>query len=338
MNTSVIGLDIAKNIFHLYTLNADNKVIKKKLKRAQVLTFFANYPVSTIGIEACGSSHYWARELTKLGHEVMLLNAKFVKSFVVGNKNDFNDAQAIFDAVGRPNKRVVSIKTEVQQDMQLLHNLRQDLVKRRTAVVNQIRGALLERGIAIHKGVDQVRKQWPDILEDAENGLTALCRELIAEQAERLRELDKAIKEQDKRLGRLSQADALSRRMLDVPGVGPITATIVASDIGDGKGYASSRDYAASLGLVPGQHSSGDKPRYLGISKRGNRYIRTNLIHGARAVVRNCAGKTDQLSRWLQALVERRGFNKAAVALANKNARILWAMTMKNEAYQGAPA
>ncbi|WP_341325414.1 IS110 family transposase [Methylotuvimicrobium sp. KM2] len=338
MNTSVIGLDIAKNIFHLYTLNADNKVIKKKLKRAQVLTFFANYPVSTIGIEACGSSHYWARELTKLGHEVMLLNAKFVKSFVVGNKNDFNDAQAIFDAVGRPNKRVVAIKTEVQQDMQLLHNLRQDLVKRRTAVVNQIRGALLERGIAIHKGVDQVRKQLPDILEDAENGLTALCRELIAEQAERLRELDKVIKEQDKRLGRLSQADALSRRMLDVPGVGPITATIVASDIGDGKGYTSSRDYAASLGLVPGQHSSGDKPRYLGISKRGNRYIRTNLIHGARAVVKNCAGKTDQLSRWLQSLVERRGFNKAAVALANKNARILWAMTTKNEAYQGAPA
>lgn len=338
MNTSVIGLDIAKNIFHLYTLNADNKVIKKKLKRAQVLTFFANYPVSTIGIEACGSSHYWARELTKLGHEVVLLNAKFVKSFVVGNKNDFNDAQAIFDAVSRPNKRVVAIKTEVQQDMQLLHNLRQDLVKQRTAVVNQIRGALLERGIAIHKGVDQVRKQLPDILEDAENGLTALSRELIAEQAERLRELDKAIKEQDKRLGRLSQADALSRRMRDVPGVGPITATIVASDIGDGKGYASSRDYAASLGLVPGQHSSGDKMRYLGISKRGNRYIRTNLIHGARAVVKNCAGKTDQLSRWLQSLVERRGFNKAAVALANKNARILWAMATKNEAYQGASA
>jgi transposase len=338
MNTSVIGLDIAKNIFHLYTMDADGKSIKKKLKRAELLAFFANYPASTIGMEACGGAHHWARELAKLGHKVVLLNARYVKSFVVGNKNDFNDAQAIFDAVTRPNKREVRVKTIDQQDIQLLHNIRQGLVEKRTALVNQIRGLLGERGIAIDKGINQVRKQLPLILEDAENSLTPLSRELFAEQHEKLKQLDNEIKAQDQRISRLCSQNPLSGRFLEVPGIGPMIATIIASDLGDGKGYAGSRDYAASLGIVPKQHSSGDKPVYLGISKRGNRYIRTLLIHGARAVLKNCSGKTDKLSLWLQSLTERRGFNKAAVALANKNARILWAMATKGEAYQPAAA
>lgn len=335
MNTSVIGLDIAKHIFHMATLGADGKMIKKKLKRSELLAFFANYPASTIGIEACGGAHHWARELTKLGHEVVLLNARYVKSFVVGNKNDFNDAVAIYDAVSRPNKRVVAIKTIEQQDIQLIHSLRQELIDKRTALVNQLRGLLNERGIIINQGIKQVRQQLPLILEDAENGLTALSRELFAEQYERLKALDDEIKAQDQRVNRLCNANELSKRFLDIPGIGPLTATIVAADMGDnGKGYQSSRDYAASLGVVPKQHSSGDKPVYLGISKRGNRYIRTLLIHGARAVLKSCTQKTDKLSLWLQALVARRGFNKAAVALANKNARILWAMATSGKDYQ----
>ena len=337
-NSSVIGLDIAKNIFHLYTIGTDGKTFKRKLKRSELLSFFANYPVSLIGIEACGGSHHWAREITKLGHKVVLLNARYVKGFVVGNKNDFNDAQAIFDAVTRPNKREVRIKTLEQQDIQLLHNIRQGLVEKRTALVNQLRGLLSERGIVINQGINHVRKQLPLILEEGENHLTPLSRELFAEQYEKLKQLDSEIKAQDQRITRLCSQNPLSRRFLEVPGIGPMIATIIASDLGDGKGYASSRDYAASLGIVPRQHSSGDKPVYLGISKRGNRYIRTLLIHGARAVLKNCSDKTDKMSLWLQSLIERRGFNKAAVALANKNARILWAMASKGEAYQPAAA
>jgi len=332
MNNSVIGLDIAKNIFHLYTI-VEGKAIKKKLKRTELLAYFANYPVSLIGIEACGSAHHWARELTKLGHEVILLNARYVKSFVIGNKNDFNDAAGIFDAVTRPNKRQVMIKTIEQQDIQLIHKVRQGLVSKRTAVVNQVRGLLSERGIIMPKSLNKVREQLPLILEDAENNLTPISREVFSGQYERLVALDEEIKEQDQRIVRLCKTNATAKRFLDVPGVGPMTASIVASDIGNGKGYQRSRDYAASLGVVPRQHSSGDKQVYLGISKRGNRYIRTLLIHGARAVLKNCSKKEDKLSLWLQTLIERRGFNKAAVALANKNARILWAMASQEKEY-----
>ncbi len=334
MNHNVVGLDIAKHVFHFYSLGPDHNVIKKKLKRAELLAFFANHPQSLVGMEACGGAHHWARELIKLGHQVVLLNARYVKNFVVGNKNDFNDAQAIFDAVSRPNKREVAVKTIDQQDMQLVHKVRQGYVDQRTALVNQIRGLLSERGIVIAQGINHVRKQLPWILEDAENGLTALSREVFAEHYKKLKQLDEAIKALDQRIGRLCRDNELSQRFLDVPGIGPITATLVASDIGCGKGYESGRDYAASLGIVPKQHSSGDKLIYLGISKRGNRAIRTLLIHGARSVLKNCAGKSDKLHTWLQALIARRGFNKAAVALANKNARILWAMASKGVAYQ----
>lgn len=316
----------------MYTF-VEGKSVKKKLRRAELLTFFANYPASLIGIEACGSAHHWARELTKLGHEVVLLNTRFVKSFVIGNKNDFNDAAAIFDAVTRPNRRVAAIKTIEQQDIQLAHNIRQALVGNRTALVNQVRGLLSKRGIIIPQGINKVREQLPLILEDAENDLTVLSREMFAEQYESLKVLDKEIKEQDRRISRLCNSNELSKRFLEVPGIGPMTASIVASDIGDGRNYQSSRDYAASLGVVPRQHSSGGKLVYLGISKRGNRYIRTLLIHGARSVLKNCGKKKDKLSLWLQSLIERRGFNKAAVALANKNARILWAMASHKKEY-----
>jgi len=338
MNSNVVGLDIAKNVFHLYSQSAGGNLQKKKLKRNELLAFCANLLTSLIGIEACGGSHYWAREFTKLGHEVILLNTRFVKAFVVGNKNDFNDAEAIFTAVTRPNKRTVAVKNQAQQDIQRLHRLRQQRVAERTGLVNQIRGFLSERGITLPQGVNQVRRYLPFILEDAENSLSALSRELFAEQYEQLKWLDDDIKSQDNRINRLCQQHTLSRPFLEVPGIGPLTATIIASEIGEGKGYAKSQDYAASLGLVPRQHSSGDKQVLLGISKRGNSYLRTLLIHGARAVVKCCGSKSDPLSRWLQTLVERRGFNKAAVALANKNARILWAMASQDRVYEAVTA
>ncbi len=300
------------------------------------MAFFANYPASLIGIEACGSAHHWARELIKLGHEVILLNARYVKGFVIGNKNDFNDAAGIFDAVTRPNKRSVPIKTIEQQDIQLVHTIRNGLIRKRTTLANQTRGLLSERGIVIPKSINQLRKQLPLILEDAENNLTPLSREMFAEHYERLRGLDDEIKTQDQRINRLCQTNELSERFTEVRGVGALVATAVLFDIGDGKGYARSSDYSANLGLVPRQHSSGDKQVFLGISKRGNRYIRTLLIHGARAVLTHCGKKQDKLSLWLHALIERRGFNRAAVALANKNARILWAMTTQGTKYDAS--
>ncbi|WP_231890331.1 IS110 family transposase [Methylomonas methanica] len=200
MNSNVVGLDIAKNVFHLYSQSAGGNVVKKKLKRSELLAFIANLPASLIGIEACGGSHYWAGEFTKLGHEVILLNARFVKAFVVGNKNDFNDAEAIFTAVTRPNKRTVAVKNQTQQDIQMLHRLRQQRVAERTGLVNQIRGFLSERGITLPQGVNQVRRHLPLILEDAENTLSALSRQLFAEQYEQLKLLDDAIKAQDCRI------------------------------------------------------------------------------------------------------------------------------------------
>jgi transposase len=221
-----------------------------------------------------------------------------------------------------------------QLDIQLIHRLRQDAVKRRTALVNQIRGLLGERGIVIGQGVNQVRKRLPELLEDAENALTTLSRVAFAEQYERLKALDKEITHYDQQIGQLCQTNELSKRLAEVPGVGPLTATLVAGDLGQNPHYAHARHYAASLGVVPRQCSSGGKSVLLGISKRGNSYLRTLLIHGARSVLRTCHRKEDKLSVWLQQLIQRRGFNVAAVALANKNARILWALAHKTQNYR----
>jgi transposase len=332
MNRNVVGLDIAKQVFHLFMM-LDGKAIKKKLKRSELLAFIAQLPQSLIALEACGGSHHWARSFQQLGHEVVLLNARYVKAFVVGNKNDFNDAEAIFTAACQPNKRTVAIKNMEQQDLAMVHGIRQSKVEERTALINQIRGHLAERGLVVPKGANQLRKQLPSILEDAENQLSTLSRALFAEQYQALVAMDAAIKAVDRQIEALCRQNALSKRLVAIPGVGPLTATLAAADVGDGKGYESSRDYAASLGVVPRQHSSGDRQVLLGISKRGNRRLRTLLIHGARAVLKYCGDKSDPLSRWLQSLIERRGFNKAAVALANKNARIIWALATGDGEY-----
>ena len=332
MNRNVVGLDIAKQVFHFFMMQ-DGKAVKKKLKRSELLAFVAQQPPSLIAMEACGGAHHWARAFQALGHEVVLLNARFVKAFVVGNKNDFNDAEAIYTAACQPNKRTVAIKSIEQQDLAMLQGVRRGKVDERTALVNQMRGYLAERGIVLPRSVNQLRKQMPCILEDGENNLGALSRKLFAEQYQALKALDEAISALDKEITAVCQQNALARRLISIPGIGPLTAILAAADVGDGKGYDSSRDYAASVGVVPRQHSSGDKQVLLGISKRGNRQLRTLLIHGARAVLKYSSDKSDPLSLWLKGLIERRGFNKAAVALANKNARIIWAMATRGSDY-----
>jgi transposase len=333
MNVNTVGLDIAKNIFHAFTITEDGEILKKVLNRKTLLVYFSKRPKSLIGIEACGSSHHWAREFMKLGHEVVLMNAKHVKAYLKGNKNDFNDAEAIYDCVSQPNVRPVGIKTIEQQDVQLVHSFRQELIKQKTAIINQIRGHLRERGVVIALGVNTFMKELPSILDNEEGLLSDLSIPLFREQYEHLKLINEAIKIKDKAIDNLCQTNELSQRLLEVRGIGPKTATIVSADLGKSRVYDNGRQYAASLGLVPKQHSTGGKSYLLGISKRGNKYIRTLLIHGARAVVGKIGDKQDKLSCWIRQLVKRRGYNVASVALANKNARILWSLATKETRY-----
>lgn len=335
MNISVIGMDIAKHVFHLIGLDKNGKpVLKKKLRRKQLLAYFANLSPCKVSLESCATSHYWARELTKLGHQVTLLPAQHVKPYVRGNKNDYNDALAIAEASRFANIRPVAIKTVEQQSIQALHRLRRSAIGDRTALCNQVRGLLCEFGIIINKGISSVRKALPSLLEDAENGLHYLYREALDLKYTQLTQLDELI---DK-LTCMIQEDAKQhkeiKRLQSIPGFGPIVASTYYSIIGNGRHFAHGRDASASLGLVPKQHSSGDKNVLLGISKRGDKYLRSLLIHGARSVVKHAHKKEDALNHWVQRLIERRGKNKATVALANKLARIAWAVTTRGQAYQ----
>ncbi|HLF96868.1 MAG TPA: IS110 family transposase [Methylococcaceae bacterium] len=334
MKITTVGLDLAKNVFQVHGVDEKGKaVLKKTLKRAQVLPFFANLPACRIGMEACAGAHYWARELTKLGHEVKLIAPQFVKPYVKGNKNDANDAEAICEAVGRPNMRFVPAKSVEQQDLQALHRVRSALVKERTAKVNQVRGLLGEHGIVIGKGIAQARRRLPEILEDAENGLSGLARDVFADLRDQLVKLDAQVAAYQAKIETLGRASAACRKLMQVRGIGPLTATALVAALADGSAFAQARQVPAWLGLTPRQESSGGKPKLLGISKRGDSYLRTLLIHGGRAVVKAAQNQDDALSRWVNDLVMRRNKNIAAVAIANKNARIAWALLTKDEAY-----
>jgi transposase len=287
-----------------------------------------------IAMEACGGANYWARELIALGHEVKLIAPQYVKPYVKGNKNDYNDAEAIAEAAQRPNMRFVPIKTVEQQDIANFHRQRERVKKERTALVNQIRGLLAEYGLVINKGVAAVRKRLPEILEDAENGLTARSRELFAELFEELLTLEQRFEQCGRRITALNQDHEVCQRLDEILGIGPITASAIYAAAGDGKEFVNGRHFSAWLGLVPGQHSTGGKTVLLGISKRGNTYLRTLFIHGARAVLRYSADKQDRFSRWAQAVLARRGHNKACVAVANKMARMAWVIMAKGEKYR----
>jgi len=339
MNITTIGLDIAKSVFHL--VGADNRgkqVLKKRLKRTQVLEYFGNLSPSVVAIEACGGAQYWARQLKGLGHGPRLINPKYVKRFLRGNKNDYHDAAALCEAVVHPETRLVAVKTPEQQDLQALHRLRGGAMKERSALVNRARGLLAEYGIVVAQQLGQLRRAIPQILEDAENGLTDFFRALLAQQYEQLVEWDRRIEGYDHQIESLFRSHEACGRIAAVEGVGAVGATALVAAFGDARQFASGRQFAAALGLVPRQHSTGGKSRLLGISKRGDRYIRTLLVHGARAVVQAVLAKdkTDARSLWIKRLVADRGKNRATVALANKNARIIWALLTRGETYRVA--
>lgn len=339
MNITTVGLDLAKSVFHVACFNEHFKEVKKRmLRRNQVLQFFTQLPPCRIGMEACASSHYWGRELRAMGHDVKLIPPQYVKPYLRGNKNDYNDARAIAEAATRPSMPFVAIKTVEEQDMQALHRMRAKCIKDRTALSNSTRGLLGEYGIVLPKGLATLRKSIPELLEDAENALSNRFRNLLVRRYEQLAELDGHIAFYTNELELLSQQDDACQRLQTVPGFGPIVSSTFRSAIGDGRTYSRGRDAAASLGLVPRQHSSGGKNVLLGISKRGDRYLRSQLVHGARAVVVQAVRKNDPLSRWINRIREERGWNKAVVAMANKMARIGWAILRHNTVYQSALA
>jgi transposase len=335
MNITTVGLDIAKNVFHLVGVSDKGKIgMKKQLRRHQVLAAFANIPPCVVAMEACAGAHYWGRQIEKLGHQVKVIPAMYVKPFLQGHKNDFNDALAIAEAAGRPKLRAVAVKTVEQQDMQALHRIRSNLIKQRTALINQLRGLLGEYGLVIPQGLPQARKTIPLLLEDGENGLTMRFRGVLQRLYGQLLELDHHEQQFQICLKAAQKQCETTQRLLKIPGFGPIVASLFVCTVGDGKAFRRGRDVSAFLGLVPRQHSSGGKSVLRGISKQGNAQLRTLLIHGARAVVRHAHKKTDALSRWVTHLVETKGKNRAAVALANKMARIGWAIIATGQSYQ----
>jgi transposase len=337
MDISLIGLDIAKSVFHMFAVNRAGKLVRKKvLKRQEVAAYFSRLEPYVIAMEACGSAHYWARLLEAQGHDVKLIAPQYVKPYVIGNKNDYNDAAGIAETAQRPRTRFVPIKSVAQQDVQMIHRQRERQVKGRTALVNQIRGLLAEYGIIINRGVAAVRRELPHILEDGENDLCVLARETFAALYDELLELEIKIKQCDQKINALSKSLESCKRLNEVNGIGPLTATAVFAAAGNGHDFRNGRHFSAWLGLVPRQHSSGGVDTFLGISKPGNTYLRTLFIHGARAVLRYVATKKDRFSRWAQALIERRGHNRACVAVANKLARIAWVIVARNECYQPA--
>lgn len=332
-----MGIDLAKNVFQLHGSDDTGKVLlRKKLTRTMLVETIAKLEPCTIVMEACGGSSYWCRKFKNLGHETKLISPQFVKPFVKTNKSDRNDAEAICEAASRPTMRFVAPNTIEQQDIQAIHRIRSRLIGARTALVNQIRGLLAEYGIIVAQGVNKIRKILPDILEDAENELTMLGRQFFSELNEELREQDKKIEIYDKKIEGIFKSNKQCQLVSEIDGIGKMTATAIVSAIGDPSTFKNGRHFSAYLGLVPRQSSSGGKERLLGISKRGDTYLRTLLIHGARSVVMHAKNKDDKRSLWINNLVQRRGVNRAAVAVANKNARIIWCLLAKGESYKKA--
>lgn len=339
MNFSVLGIDLAKNSFSLYVLDRDGTCLSKRtVRRRQLITTVQRFSVDKIAMEACASAHYWARQFSQLGYTVVLLPAQHVKGYLRGQKNDGNDAQAIAEAAQHGRIRPVRIKTVADQDRQSFLRIRQRLAADQTQLVNQIRGLLAEYGVVIAKGIASFRSAVPLILEDAENGLSAYFRTLLHRRYQQFLTLAEERAWYDQQLQNAAQQDETCQRLQAVPGIGPVVAYHLKDWMGDGQQFQRGRDASAALGVVPRQNSTGGRNTLLGISKRGNRHLRSILIHGARAVVSQALrqAKVDCLSRWLRRLVERRGFNKAVVALANKTVRVAWVLIARGQTYQAA--
>jgi transposase len=335
MELRAIGIDLGKSIFHLVGVDGRGQVmVRKKLSRTQLLRFTVNLQRCLVGMEAsCGANHL-GRQLGAQGHDVRLMPAQYVRPFVKSNKNDFLDAEAVVEAVQRPTMRFVPLKTPEQLDLQALHRVRERLVGRRTAVINQLRAFLLERGLTVRCGRIHLARHLPGILEDADTGLSGRMRGLLQGLREEWRQLDTEIERLDAEIDQVAVHDDACQRLVTIPGVGPLVATALVAAVGQGAAFARGRDLAAWLGLVPRQHTTGGRPRLLGISKRGNVYVRRLLITGARSVV--IAGRRDRhrFGRWLDGLEARADHNVVVVALANKLARIAWAVLTKKAPYR----
>jgi len=316
-----IGVDIAKSVFHVHAVDRHGHTVDRA------------GPEAEIGMEACATSHHWARVFSARGYRVRLIAAQFVKPYVKSNKNDWVDAEAICEAMSRPGMRFVSTKSIEQQDIQAMHRIREELLKQRTAKANQIRGLAGEYGLIAPVGIHQLRRALPIWLEDADNGLTMNFRALLSELTEDLRHLNQRIESLDKRIADYVKNDARCQRLLKLRGVGPIIASALICHLGDGSGFRKGREFAASIGLTPRQHSTGGKERLLGISKRGDGYLRRLLVHGARAMLHHSHNRDDALSLWLKELSTRKHANVVVVAMANKTARMAWALITHETEY-----
>jgi transposase len=337
MQVTTIGLDIAKNVFQVHGVDGRGRVVlRKRLARGKVLVFFANLPRCVVGLEAGGGAHHWARELRALGHDARLMPPQYVKAYVKSNKHDAADAEACCEAVQRPGMRFAPVKSIDQQASLMLHRVRDQLIGQRTATINALRGHMTELGIVAARRGAGVR-QLLAVLGEVDDRIPPLAREMLATLATHLRGLEARIAELDRRLVALTRTDRVCRALAEVPGIGPVIATAFAATVPDAGAFRSGRHLAAWLGLVPRQHASGGKARQLGLSKRGDGYLRRQLIHGARALVWRSPGRTaGRLWSWIAALRARRPFNVVVAAVANKLARILWAMLARGEAYRAA--
>lgn len=335
MEIRTIGIDLGKTVFHLVGVNVRGEVVvRKKCSRTQLLRFTSNLRVCLIGMEACGGSHFLGRALRDQGHDVRLMPAQYVKPYVKTNKNDYIDAEACAEAVTRPTMRFVPIKTDDQLDLQSLHRIRERWVGRRTAVINQIRGLLLERGITVRKGRRYIEESLPGILEDPENKLSGILRVLLTQLRLEMQYLQGQIEESDELILRVAGELEPCRRLVAIPGIGPITATAMIAAIGNGAAFKKGRGFAAWLGVVPGEHSTGGKQKLTGTSRRGNKYLRKLFVQGAHSVLLQRTKQTSALSMWLANLSARKRPQVATVALANKMARMAWVVLYKGEAYR----
>jgi len=339
MQIRSVGIDLGKTTFHLVALDDNGTVlIRRKFTQRQLITFTANLQTSLIGMEACGGAHFLGRMLRAQGHDVKLIPAQFVKPFVKSNKNDFLDAEAIAEAVDRQNMRFVPIKTDDQLDLQALHRVRDRLIARRTSVINQLRAFLLERGLVFAKSPAKLRERMPEILENAEEDLTPRMRNLLAMLWNEWKDLELQIEEMNDEVERIASSDAACVRLRQIPGIGPLVATAIVAAIGNGAAFHKGREFAAWLGIVPRQYSTGGKARLYGISKRGNNYLRKILIHGARAVMLRSKRDRIAIGAWMTALEARAPRNVLIVATANKLARIAWAVLSSGQDYRAVPA
>jgi len=335
MDIHVVGIDLGKTLFHLVAMDATGKVvIRKRCSRTQLLTFTANIRVWRIGMEACSGAHFLARALQQQGHDARLMPAQYVKPYVKTNKSDYIDAEAIAEAVQRPSMRFVPLKTEEQLDLQAVHRVRERWVMRRTAVINQVRGLLLERGITLPKGRSHLEEALPEILAEAHIRFSESISVLLAQLRFELDDLGTRIEEMDALIARISKENEACQRLTTIPGVGPVTATALVAAIGNGSAFKRGRDLSAWVGMVPGEFTTGGKQKLLGISKRGNSYLRRLFVQCARSLLRFRERQGAPFGVWLAKLIGRAHQNVAVVALANKLLRIAWAVLFRNETFR----